>query len=158
MSQIPYPYINGVYSSHASVEISVNNLVIGGITEINYKPSLKKSKVKGAGAQPIGVTEGEADYEGDFSILELQWYLLLENLGDGYGRVPFDIVITKSPVGDSDAFATSVDTLVGCRIDEAAASDKASSADALEKKLKLTIMRIYENGKNIYGQEVSPDI
>lgn len=155
---VNYPLINGVYSSWASVEIRVANRVIGGITAINYAPSLEPADVLGAGAQPIGLTEGMAKYEGDFEILEIQWYALLDVLGQGYGRVPFTVNVSKAPVGDDDSFEPAQDTLLGCRITSVSGTYQASTADALVKKVKMKMLRINENGLNIYGVEVNPDI
>jgi hypothetical protein len=161
---VNYPLINGVYPSWASVEIRVQNYVIGGITEINYKPSLESNYVLGAGAQPIGQTEGMTKYEGDFTILLPQWHALQKLLGDGYGRVPLDIIVTYSPVGNDDSFDTVQDSMIGARIQDVGATMQASSGDALVKKIALKPMRIYEgasadqSGLNIYGQEVNPDI
>ncbi len=161
MSTIPYALVNGVYTSWPNIEIRVKGLVCGGITEINYSPKLDPGDVRGAGAQPIGMTIGQASYEGDFSILEPQWYQLLEILDpnkQGYGMTVFDIVVGRSPVGDLDNFETVQDELIGCRITAAASSGSATSTDGLVKKCTIKMLRILEAGHPIGPASPTADI
>jgi hypothetical protein len=132
---LQYPLVNGDRHSWASVEITVNNLTIGGITAINYEALLDGQPVRGAGPLVIGHTLGQASWTGDFEILLEEWKMLQQTLGPGFMQTYFGIRVSYSARGMS----TVVDTLDGCRVKSLGATAQSSSGDALVRKVPLLI-------------------
>jgi hypothetical protein len=149
---IPYPLINGVRHSWSSVEIRVANQIVLGITEINYSPALDPAVVRGAGALPIGLTLGNMEYDGDFSILLEEFNALQTVLGDGMMTVPFDIVPAyDATLGNvqSGGLSVIVDSLLGCRITKIEAAASSGSTDALVRKCTIKYLDLLLNGLRV---------
>jgi hypothetical protein len=91
---VAFPMINGVRHSWSSVEIRLDNGIVLGITEINYSPKLEPGIVRGAGALPIAFTLGNAEYDGDFTIL-LEEFNSLEH---GASSGSTDAIVRKCTV------------------------------------------------------------
>lgn len=144
MAAIPYPLINGQRHSWSSAEIRVAGNIVLGVTEINYSPTLEPAVVRGAGALPIGHTLGQAEYEGDVTLLLEEFNALTLALGDAWMTKPFDVVVSYDESGSG--LSTIVDTLGGCRITKVEASASADSTDPLTRKLTLKYLTILLNG------------
>lgn len=153
---VSYPLINGVRHSYSSVEVRINNQVFLGCTEINYSPKLEPSVVRGAGSLPIALTLGNADYEGDFSLLLEEFNQMLIALGDGAMAIAFDIVINYDPTlgGVPDGGLSVVtDTLQGCRITAIEASNSSGSTDATVRKCTIKPMGVLLNGIRVTPEQ-----
>lgn len=146
---VSYAQINGVRHSWSSIEARANGNIILGFTEINYTNTLDPGVVRGAGALPIGHTLGNAEYEGDFSILLEEFNNLVESLGEGWMTVTFDIVVSyDATIGNVAAGGLSVitDTLRGCRITKVESSNSGGSTDATVRKCTIKPLQILFNG------------
>lgn len=144
-----FPQINGVRHSWSSIEFRANNNVILGITEINYTTKLEPSVVRAAGSLPIGLTLGNADFDGDFSLLLQEFNDLMLTLGSGAMAVPFDIIVAyDATLGNvlSGGLDVIVDTLQGCRITNIEASNSGGSTDASVRKCTIKPTMILLNG------------
>lgn len=140
----PYPLINGVRHSWASVEIKLDDDIVLGITEINYKDSLDPTAVYGAGPRPIAFTLGRAEFDGDFSILLEEFNTLITKLGAGWKARQFDIIVTHDESGSG--LSTIVDTIKGCRITSTENGSSSANSDANVRKLPFKCLDILWNG------------
>ena len=140
----PYPLVNGVRHSWASVEIKANDDIVLGITEVNYKNSLEPSEVMGAGPRPIAYTLGKASFDGDFTILLEEFNAFITKLGAGWQSRAFDIVVTYDESGSG--LSTIVDTIKGCRITSTEGAATSANADAIVRKLPFKALDILWNG------------
>lgn len=140
----PYPLINGVRHSWASIEIKVNDDIVLGITEINYDDTLDPSEVYGAGPRPIAFTLGKASFKGDFTILLEEFDALIQKLGAGWKAQSFDIIVTYDESGSG--LSTIVDTVKGCRITNTEGSNSSANSDATVRKLPFKCLDILWNG------------
>lgn len=139
---IAYPLVNGNYHAFASVEVKASdgNIYIG-VKGVNFKDSLKPTKVRGTNAEPIGRTRGDYDSEGDIEFYEQQGHQFLQALGNGYKEKSFDVFVTFSETG----LDTIQHQLIGCRIEEVDSSN-AQGTDASTLKFTLNIMKIKFDG------------
>lgn len=146
---IPYPLVNGVRHSWSSIEIRAAGGIILGVTEINYSPTLDPAVVRGAGSLPIGHTLGNAEFDGDFSILLEEFNSLMTLLGSGAMTIPFDIVVAYDPsLGTvaTSGMSVIVDTLQSCRISKIENTASSGSTDALVRKCTLKYLGLLLNG------------
>jgi len=143
--------INGVTQDYSSIELMIGPVGYEPrITEISYKTALKSKKVFGTPRKAVGRTGGFEEPEASITFLKAAWDELVAKLGDGFGLVEFDILITYRKRG-SGTYTT--DTLIGCRIEESDLSP-AQGEDALTVKVGLSVMRIKWNGKEIADNQV----
>ncbi len=139
---VPYPLVNGNYHAFASIEVkTADGNIYTGVKAVNYKNSLKPTKVRGTNAEPIGRTRGDYDAEGDVEFYEQQGHQFLQALGNGYGEKPFDMTVTFSETG----LDTIQHQLIGCRIEEVDSSN-SQSTDASTIKFTLNVMKIKMDG------------
>jgi len=140
----PYPLINGVRHSWASVEIKLDDDIILGITEINYKDKLDPGIVKGAGVRPIAFTTGSAEFDGDVTLLLEEFNTMISKFGPAWKTRQFDIIVTYDESGSG--LSTIVDTIVGCRITDTEASASSTSVDGSVRKCPFKALDILWNG------------
>jgi len=147
---VPYPLINGHRYSFASVEALFNGIAYLGISELNYKPSLKAGMVYGSRPQPLGRTRGKQEHTVSFKMYRLEFELFKATLvningaGIGFGETPFDIVATFAELGQP----VTTDTIVSARIEEADLSN-ADGTDASVVNVTCSCMQILLNGAPI---------
>ncbi len=143
--------INGVTHDYSTMEMMIGPLGYEPrVTEVSYKTALKGKKVFGTPRKAVGRTGGFEEPEASISLLKASWDELVEKLGDGFGLIEFDIVITYRKRGSSK-YVT--DTLIGCRIEEPDLSP-AQGEDPLVTKIGLSVMRIKWNGKEIADNQI----
>ena len=153
MSQLPipaYPSINGVRTDFASLTFLANGAPIPGITEVNYSQELKAGEVFGTPVQMIGATRGQLKCKADFTILQLEWNLLLPvlatlasgNPGSGYMEARFDLML-QYQIAQSPIIIT--DIIRGAKVSNDEQSNK-SGPDALLIKVELQPFYILRNG------------
>lgn len=137
-----YPQVNGNRYDFSSVEFNLRGRTYVGIKEIQYSDELEPGDVRGTLPQRVGRTRGEYKTEGSCTMYRQEFDELVADLGDGFGEVPFDAVVTYA----NDGQPTITDKLVGCRIKKAENSH-SQGTDPLEVKLDLDFMYLLRNGK-----------
>jgi hypothetical protein len=145
--------INGRRFSHASLEAKLDGDVYRGFKSINWKQSMKPTKVMADGPMPVGRTLGEYEAEADCEMLLQNATALRKSLaakaedGISYGLVEFDILCYFSE-GASDPVHEV--KLVGCRW-ESEDNSTAQGPDALVEKIGLSVMWIEKDGLRLYA-------
>lgn len=140
---VAYPLVNGHRYSFASVEANFGGFPCLGITEINYKPSLKGTMVYGSAPQPIGETRGKLELSCDFTMYRHEFELFkltFPGLGVGFGEFRFDIIVQYS----EGQMPVITDTIVGVRIQEADLSNR-DGTDASVVKVTCSCLNILLN-------------
>lgn len=154
---IAYPLINGVRHSFASTELKIvipgsSGIIVRGYTAFNYKRDRKRETVMGAHVDPLGKTIGENEYSADLELYLAEANYVVEQLtnslggADGYGDVPFDILMTYLATG----FDPIVDTIRGCTWDSNDANPAKGPAP-LVRKVNLNPTKIIFNGSDDTG-------
>lgn len=137
------PLINGKLYSKSSAEVKLNGSRYTGFKAVDYKDKLTPGWAKGNQAERVGRTLGEQEADGSMEMYRDRFDTLINELGDGFGAVEFDIVVSYTEGG-----VTVTDTVEGCRIMEAGGGF-TDSADPLTIKIPLSIHRVSWNGKYI---------
>lgn len=153
MASLPlpsYPQINGARTDFSCITFKPNGVPIAGITEINYSQELKGGEVRGTPIQTIGYTPGQLKCKADFTILQLEWNLMVPALAvlgsgtplSGYMQARFDLIV-QYQLPQSPFVIT--DIIRGCKI---ASHDQANKlgTDALAVKVELEPFFILLNG------------
>jgi hypothetical protein len=142
---LQFPLVNGVLHSYVSIEAIIGPVgrVSIAMKSINYSRERSRDMPAGAHPDPIGKTRGTNKYDGDCELYLIQWQELLESLGEGYGDIPFPIIVTYADVG----VPAVTDELIGCTIDSTDAS-QSQGTDALTRKVKLNPVKIFFNGQD----------
>jgi hypothetical protein len=143
---IPYPFLNGVRHSFASVEFKFNGVIFTGIASMNYSRKRNRGLIRGNHPDPMGKTIGENEYTADCELYVAEWNLFqstLGNAGKGYG----DAFFTATAVYSANGFDMITDTLLGCTIDSVEAT-LAKGVDGLTRKLDLSPLKILFNGQD----------
>jgi len=137
-----YPLLNGHRFAAQSVEFTINGIRMIAVSEMNYKDSLKGGVVRGTTPYIIGTTAGIYEADGDMTMPELEWNILMSSLGPGYGerRHLIQIMMTEKNATPSKHL------LVGTRIEEVSNGVKTDGADALMVKIALKPHYIVRNG------------
>ncbi len=149
---IPYPLVNGVRHSWASVEMKIalptgGNRIILGVTEVNYNSKLDPGIVRGAGSNPIAFTRGNAEHDGDFTILLEEFRSMINDLGDGWmGNVIGDLIVSYSEEGSG--LSTIVDTLKGVRVTGLDRGASSGSTDPTVRKCSIKYLGVLDDGIN----------
>jgi hypothetical protein len=143
-----FPLINGVYYSYSNIELHIGRAAefqIAGVKAINYKDNLGRVKVRGTAMQPLGLTQGRYEANGDLELYLDAFSLLITTLGPGWRQQPLTAVITYGPNPLlSIPFVT--DTIIGFYLGEVDAS-QTESEDPLARKLTMHIPgQILRNG------------
>lgn len=141
---IPYPLINGVRHSFASVEFKFKGVVYRGIASMNYARTRNRGLIRGNHPDPLGKTIGENEYTADCELYVAEWNLMQSTLGDngaGYG----DEFFTATCVYSANGFDMITDTILGCTMDTTEAA-LAKGVDGLSRKLQLNPLKILFNG------------
>ncbi len=153
---VAYPMINGVRHAANSVELRINGGIVLGFTELNYTTTLDPGVVRGAGALPIAHTLGNAEFEGDFTILLEEFNNLMNQLGAGAMAQTFDIVASYDPtLGNvaSGGLSVLTDTIQGCRITSIENAVSVTSTDAIVRKCNIRPLMILMNGVQLTPQQ-----
>lgn len=149
---IPYPLINGVRHSFASIELKLKDQVFSGFKSINYSRTRSRSMVRGNSPDPIGKTTGTNEYSADCELYLAEWNLFQELLGgDGYGDAFFNILVTYSANG----FDPIADEINGCTLDSTDASNSQGD-DPTVRKFDLNPIKIKFNGKDDLAFPLAP--
>jgi hypothetical protein len=132
-----FPNILGAYYSYSNIELNVNGLQFAGVKTINYKDNLGRVKVRGTAMQPLGLTQGRYEANGDCEMYLDAFNLLINTLGPGWRQVPVFATITYGPnVGLAIPFI--IDEIPGFYIGEVDAS-QSEGEEALTRKFTMHI-------------------
>lgn len=137
--------INGHRFGWSSISLGIDGIDEDDFTEINFKWSTERGKVRGKGSRVKAFTAGEDDVEGDITFLKSKWPKVLKALKDKYGSIKnasFTATVQTSDTGE-DAIVT--EELIGCRIAGGEDAIKQGT-DALTVKVPLHILRYKING------------
>lgn len=145
-----YPLINGVRHDYSSAEISLKGKKYVGIKEIMYSNKLEAVDVYGAHAQKLGRTRGQLKPTASITMFKQEYQELIDDLGDGYMEVSFDITVSYADTGSS----TITDKIIGARFTSDDDSHSEGS-DPLIVKCDLNIMYVDRNGKKPLAKMLS---
>lgn len=140
---IPYPLVNGVRHSFASIELKLDGQVFIGFKSISYSRKRDRGIVHGNHPDPIGKTRGKNTYEGSCELYLAEWQFFVTGVlgGAGYGDRFFDVLVTYSENG----FDTIQDVIKGCTMDSTE-GEGSEGTDALTRKVDLKPLKILFNG------------
>jgi hypothetical protein len=93
-----FPNILGNYYSFSNCEFLVDGLIFAGIKTINYKDNLGRAKVRGTAMQPLGLTQGRYEANGDCEMYLDAFQLMITTMGPGWRQRPFFATVTWGPV------------------------------------------------------------
>jgi len=137
-----FPLINGVYYSYSNIELVIGPLVapiltIVGVKAINYKDNLGRTKVRGTAMQPLGLTQGRYEANGDIEMYLDAFSLLTTTVGPGWRQTPLTAIVNYGPnIGLAIPIVT--DEIPGFYIGEVSA-DQTESEEALTRKFTMHI-------------------
>lgn len=147
---LSYPDINGRRAQWADVEVSSGKSgqakkITRAVKRINYSDSLEPGVVRGNSAKKQGRTLGLQEPEASWTLFDEEFTQLVDDLGDGFGAVPFDITLVyRAATGQP----TKKVELIGCRMTTYDGGGEEGE-DALEVEMDLDPMDILINGKSI---------
>lgn len=154
------PKYNGVTASWSNFSIKIRGEDVSfdpdDFVGLDWSSKLEPGKVRARGPAPVGRTEGEYSAEGKLSLLKGAARTFLRMLRDAHpdgkaGLVEFDILGQWTPYsGDPDDLLEV--ELRGCRVGEHSGSQTPSS-DAAVTELPLDVMRVFEDGVCLIGEE-----
>ena len=135
-----FPLVNGIYYSYSNVELFVGQageLQIAGVKAINYKDNLGRVKVRGTAMQPLGLTQGRYEANGDIEMYLDAFALLVTTIGPGWRQFPLYATITYGAnPGLAIPFIT--DTIPGFYLGEVDAS-QSEGEEPLARKFTMHI-------------------
>jgi hypothetical protein len=138
---IQYPLINGNRHDFSSIELKLQGNVFIGFKAIDYSRTRERGMVPGNHPDPLGKTRGKNTYKATVELYIAEWNAFQAQLGDGYGDVFFQVLVTYSENG----FDTIQDVINGCTMDSTEASG-SSGTDPLTRKFELNPLKILFNG------------
>jgi len=94
-----YPNVNGEEYSFASVILKIDGARYYGATAINYDDGLTPGRTRGTSPLPLGGTAGEWDGTSSIEFNLRDGQEILDDFGDGYGRVKFGITVQFAEEG-----------------------------------------------------------
>lgn len=146
---LSFPLVNGESYNFSSITVNVDGTPFRAIKGVDWRESLKPSKVRGTNPVAVGRTTGQYEAEASIDIWIESIPDFLELLGDGYGRTVFDVDIEfDGGSGDMEnVFIPSV------RVSEGAASF-SNNPDGLSVKVSLDVLLpIKTNGLTMTGSD-----
>jgi hypothetical protein len=132
------PIINGHRYSYASIEVIVNGIIIVGVRSVTYASTLEPGVIYGSDAQKLGRTPGEVKHRCELEIYRREWTVLMETLGQSFGRTLFDVVVQYAEEGDE---GVTTDAIYACRVTEVELANQDDN-NATTVRLALDPMEI----------------
>ena len=146
-----YPTINGFAHEMNTARITANGKEYVGISSIDYDTELSPGEVRGTRAQLLARTRGSHKASSSMEMSKRDGQDFLDNLGDGYGGVVFDVV--ASYPGDPATSDMITDVVRGARITKV--SQSASEGDeAIMMKFDLSVLDVHFGGKSIVPNSI----
>lgn len=140
---IAFPLVNGVRHGFSSIELKIAGQIFVGFKSVNYTRTRSRTMVYGNSPDPIGKTRGTNEYKADLELYLAEWHLLQNILGEGYGDIFFDALVTHGENG----FETIADELIGCTFDTDDAQN-SQGTDPTARKIDLNPVKIKYGGKD----------
>jgi hypothetical protein len=132
-----FPLIQGNYFAYSNIELVAQSLTFAGVKSINYKDNLGRVKVRGTAMQPLGLTQGRYEANGDIEMYLDAFMLLTQTIGPGWRQNPVTIIINYGPnIGMPIPLIT--DEIIGAYIGEVDAS-QSEGEEPLSRKFTLHI-------------------
>lgn len=146
----------GKFPSHTTKTCSVLGLAILGTKEVNWKVSVDREKVRGMARNPLGVTEGDADYEFSATFLRPEWEKLKARIRSVYGVAPMDC---KGKVVIVDQTPGNPVRSIEIKFEGLSESDTTSSqgSAATETKVTFVALDILEDGLPMIDRRFGPN-
>lgn len=136
-----YPRINGHVYSFASIEVSVNQTIFTGFTEITYTQTLEPGVFRATRSEKLARTRGELNVEGSFSLVKDDYQEMIDELGEGYMEASIDFTVNYREINSP----LITDVLTGARITSEEDSH-SQGTDALVVACDMDILFMTRNG------------
>lgn len=141
----------GFELSWQSFSLLYNGQEFTGITGCKYGQKVTREMVYGAGAYPLGRTEGKVENdEASITFLELELRAFLAALGNGYGRKAFQLVAQYGAPGTP----TFTDVLERCMLSGDGEGGGEEGTDAFKREVPFTFLRVKRNGLYIVDTSI----
>lgn len=114
-----------------------------GCRGLDYPQKLTREQVHGAGAYPLGMTPPKVENEeGKFTLLLRDFYEMLNDFGDGWASIRFDITVQYGLSGSP----AHTDVIEGCRFTSNPGS-LSEGTTAIEREVAFMFMAVKNDGK-----------
>ncbi len=144
MSDNPTVTINGQVHDWESVSITGPHGIFTGISELNFKSSLKKTPKFGRGSKALGKARGNYEASFDMTLFAAEYDLFEEALSKGIFTSKFNIAIAV----ETEGLKSRDIVLRGMDIDDKDDGVKQGEEETI--KLSGTLDMIEKNGKPEY--------
>jgi hypothetical protein len=141
---LQYPLINGHTYSFTSIELTVDDTVCVGVTEVNYNESINSVVVYGSDPRRAGRTVGPRKMTADLKLLRREWDVVLAKLGGNFGRLKILVVVCYSVGADQPVITDTVEGYIA-GVD----SSNQEGTDPSSVTLTLDPTDITWNGKSL---------
>lgn len=127
--------------------------IVDGLEAISHKATFDRQKMRGAGRLAQDYTDGEADYEGAFSMQKYWWDYIIAftnaaNLPRATMEMTFSVNFAKP------GFPLQNTTFWRCRFKDYN-EDYKRSVDTVMVPVALDIIDVFKNGINDFGQRLA---
>jgi hypothetical protein len=140
-----YPNTEGFEYSFSSIILKARGKRYYGATNISYDDGLEPGVVEGTSTLPLGETAGKWSGNGSLEMNRRDGQALIDDLGDGYGRVRFSITVQYAEEG----MPVITDELPSVRIKKVTNNNSAGT-DPSKMTFELSLLKpIKRNGKAI---------
>lgn len=140
-----YPNTEGFEYSFSSIILKARGKRYYGATNISYDDGLEPGMVEGTATVPLGETAGKWSGSASIEFNRRDGQALLDDLGDGYGRVRFSITNQYA----EDGMPVITDELPSVRIKKVTNNNSAGT-DPSKMTVELSLLKpIKRNGKSI---------
>jgi hypothetical protein len=152
MAQVNYPIINGFAHEHNTARFLIRGKEYIGVTSIDYDCELMPGEVYGTRAQMINRTRGKHKATASFEMIKADAQALINDLGDGYGEVRFDIICSFPADPDDDATMIT-DKIIGARITKPS-QNSAEGGEAIKIKFDLSVLDVKFGGVSMVRNSI----
>ena len=134
--------INEVEYSWADMRVKIRGREIVGFKGIKYDDKITREKVYGARRWAIARTRGKVEIDDcSITMFESEFRALIAELGQGWGDVPFEIIVQYGNAG----MPTHTDVLESCLLGGGGGGGEEGTS-AFEREVPFSCMRIRRDG------------
>ncbi len=146
MADLQYPLVTGFRHGFASLSAEFKlpsgaTLTFRGFKSIDYNRKRDRGIIRGNHPDPLAKVRGENSYTGSVEVYLAEFQALIDELGPGYGDIPFTLLVHFVEGG----FAGIQDELLGCTLDGTDASN-GQGTDGISRKIDLSPLKIKFDG------------
>ena len=145
-----YPQYNGRACSFAELRLKLGSFKTYGFKSVNISESVERGKARGASRRKLALTPGDLDADASIELLEADWLEWLEQLGDGYMDVVFNLHLDYELKSAPGIHSVELKGVSLKKIDEG----HSQGTEALTVKLDLDVMGVSRDGKDALGASV----